>query len=83
LEIRIVERASSAFEPSQDASAGMLEELELNRPAGLLLNDDRSGANSAPSDKLANFDFNDIAPAKFTINREIEHCTVAQTLLSI
>jgi hypothetical protein len=38
----VVERAPSAFEPSQDAFAGMLEEFKLNRPSGLVLNDDPS-----------------------------------------
>jgi hypothetical protein len=38
----VVERAASAFEPGEDAVAGRLKELELNGPAGLLLNDDRS-----------------------------------------
>ena len=38
----VIERASSAFEPSEDAAAGRLKQLELNRPTGLLLNNDRS-----------------------------------------
>jgi len=39
---KVAERASSMFEPSEDAGAGRLKKLELNRPVGLLLNDDRS-----------------------------------------
>ena len=38
----VVERASSAFKPSENAAAGRLKKLELNGPTGLLLNDDRS-----------------------------------------
>ena len=38
----VIERASSTFKPSEDAATGRLKELELNRPTGLLLNDDRS-----------------------------------------
>jgi len=38
----LVERAASAFEPGQNAAAGGLKEFELNRPAGLLLDDDRA-----------------------------------------
>ena len=41
-EDEVVERTSSAFEPCMDAATGRLEELELNRSTGLLLNDDRS-----------------------------------------
>ena len=38
----VVERASATFEPSQNTAASGLEEFELNGPAGLLLDDDRS-----------------------------------------
>jgi hypothetical protein len=38
----LVKRAASAFEPGQNAAAGGLRELELQGPAGLLLNDDRA-----------------------------------------
>ena len=41
-EDEVVESASAAFEPGKDAPAGGFEELELNRPTGLLLDDDRS-----------------------------------------
>ena len=39
---KFVERAASAFKPDQNAAAGGLMEFELNRPAGLLLDDDRA-----------------------------------------
>jgi hypothetical protein len=38
----VVERVSSALEPSENAAAGRFKELELNGPSGLLLNNDRS-----------------------------------------
>jgi len=79
----VIERASSAFDPSEDAAAGVFKKFELNGPAGLLLNNDRSRANPAATDKLADLDFNDVAPAKLTVDREIEHRTVAQSVLSI
>ena len=41
-EDELVKRTASAFEPGQNAAAGGFEELKLNRPAGLLLNDDRA-----------------------------------------
>ncbi|BAE52453.1 hypothetical protein amb3649 [Paramagnetospirillum magneticum AMB-1] len=37
----IVKRASSTIEPGKNAVASGFKELELNRPAGFLLNDDR------------------------------------------
>ncbi len=77
------ERTSSAFEPSEDAGAGRLKELELNGATGLLLNNDRSRANPAATDKLADLYFNDITSTQLTVDREIEHCTVAQPAFSI
>jgi hypothetical protein len=74
----VVQSASSAFEPSEDATSGMFEEFELDGPAGLLLYDDRSGTNPAATDKLADLDFYHVASAKFAVDREIEHRTVAQ-----
>ena len=40
LKDELVNRAASLFEPTQNASAGGLKELKLNRPAGLPLDDD-------------------------------------------
>jgi hypothetical protein len=36
----LVQCAASVFEPGQNAAAGGFEELELNGPTGLLLDDD-------------------------------------------
>jgi hypothetical protein len=71
----VVERISSAFKPSEDTAAGRFKELELNGATGLLLNNDRSRANPATADKFADLDFNDIAPTKLSVDREIEHRT--------
>ena len=49
----VVERAAAAFEPCQDTAASGFEELELNGPAGLLLNDDRACSNPATADEIA------------------------------
>jgi len=37
-----VKRAASAFKPDHDAASGGFEQLKLNRPTCLLLNDDRA-----------------------------------------
>jgi hypothetical protein len=34
---KFVESAATPFEPSQDSPTGRLKQLELNRPAGLVL----------------------------------------------
>ena len=79
----VVERASPAFEPSEEAGAGGLKEFELNGATGLLLNDDRSRSNLAAADNVADFDFDDIAAAKLAVDRQIEHRSVAQSSLII
>jgi hypothetical protein len=79
----VVERASSTFKPSTDAAAGRFKELELNRPACLLLNDDRTQADPAVADELADPDFDDVAPAELTVDRKVKHRAVAQPALSI
>jgi hypothetical protein len=56
----VVERAAPTFKPSQNAAASGLKKLELYGPAGLLLNDDRSRTNPAPTDKVTDLDFDDI-----------------------
>jgi hypothetical protein len=79
----VVEYAAAAFEPCQNTAASGFEELKLNGPAGLLLNDDRSRANAAAADKVADLDLYDITPAKLTVDREIEHRAVSKPPLSI
>jgi hypothetical protein len=65
----IVEGASTAFEPSGNAGSCWFKKFELDGAAGLLLNDDRPRPNPATADDLADFDFYDVASAKFTVDR--------------
>ena len=44
----VIERASSAFEPSEYTATGQLEEFELNGPARFLLDYDGSGRTRPP-----------------------------------
>jgi hypothetical protein len=74
---KVVERASATFKPSQDAGSGGLQELELNRPTGLLLDDDCSGTNPTTTDKVADLEFDDVATAQLAVDRKIEHRAVA------
>ena len=67
---KVAKRASAPFKPSQDAGAGGNQELELDRPTGLLRNDDCSRTNPTTTDKVADLDFDDVA--KFsTINWKV------------
>jgi hypothetical protein len=49
----------------------------LHGPPGLLLDDDRSGANPAATDKVANLNFNDVAAAQLAVDRQVEYRPVA------
>src|SRR5260221_8965847 len=63
-EDELVKRAASAFEPGQNAAAGGLKELELNRPGGLLLGDEREGPHPTAADKIADLGLHDLTPAQ-------------------
>ena len=73
----VVARAAAVFEPGKKTAAGGFEEFELNGSAGLLLDDDRAGANPRTADEVADLDRHHIAPAQFAVDGEIEHCAVA------
>jgi hypothetical protein len=73
----LAERAPSALEPGQNAAAARLKELELNGPAGLLLDDDRTRTNPAVADKVADLDLDKVTSAQFAVSRKIEHGAVA------
>jgi len=74
---------SAPLKPCQDATSSGLKQLKLHWSAGLLLNHDCSGANSSPADKIANFHFDDVAPAQFTVDRQIEQGTIACSLFAV
>jgi hypothetical protein len=73
----VIKRPSATFEPSQKASAGGLQELELDGPARLLLDDDRAGADSTATDKVTNLDFDDVATVQFAVDCQIKYRPVA------
>lgn len=78
----VVKRAAAAFEPCPNTAESGFKELELNGPAGLLLDDDRTRANLAAADEIADPDFNNASP-ELTVDREIEYRSVAKPPLSL
>src|ERR1700722_11676037 len=50
----LVKRATSAFQPGKQASSCVRQQLELDRPTGLLLHDDGTGADLPAYDQVAN-----------------------------
>ena len=79
----VVERAASTFQPSKDAGPGRFEQLELDRPPGFALNDDRTRANTTAADEVADPDLDDVAAAQLAVDREVEHGAVADPTLLV
>src|SRR4249920_1594898 len=79
----LVNRSPSAFEPGQNAAAGGFEELKLNRPTCLLLDDNRACANLGAADKLTNLDLDDVTSSQLAVDCEIEHRSVAQPAFAV
>jgi hypothetical protein len=67
---KVAKRNPATFKPSQDAGAGGLEELELDRSTGLLLDDECSRTNPTATDEVADLDFDDVATAQLAVDRE-------------
>lgn len=59
----------------------MLRELELDRPAGLFLDDRRAVAQSAADAQIVDLQAGEIAASQFAVDRQVEHCEIAPTRL--
>src|SRR5215813_1664996 len=75
--------ASNVGKPRLDRGSGLLGDLELHRPARLLLNDGR-----AVTDPTANADIVDLQPheitaPEFAVDREVEQGEVAGSALHL
>jgi len=58
---------------TRQGSTGLLGNLELHRPASLLLNDGRAIANSPASEHVIDPQPNEIATPQLAVDRQIEH----------
>ncbi|MER8683468.1 hypothetical protein [Mesorhizobium sp. M1405] len=79
----ILDRASTSFEPMQNAGSHVVGDLELNRPPRLLLNNDRAGPYLRSGDHIANPDFDQVTAAKLAVDCQIEQRTVPNASLVI
>lgn len=68
--------------PSQTTTSS-LSQLELDRPACLLLYDCRPRSNPAAADDLADLHFDDIAATQLAVDGKVEHGPVAQPPFSV
>jgi hypothetical protein len=71
-ECKILQRSTPQLEPFEQAGASIVHQFELNRPAGLLLNDSGSCSNFSITNDIADPDLHQIAASKFTIDGEVK-----------
>jgi len=79
-EIRAVFRADLR-KPGLDRGAGLLGDLELNRPACLLLNDSGAVSNSVAGADIVDLQAHKVAASEFAIDGKIEKSEVARSVL--
>jgi hypothetical protein len=64
--------ASNVSKPRLDRGSGLLGNLELHRPARLLLNDRRAITDPTTDADIVDLQPNEIATPEFAVNREVE-----------
>jgi len=69
--------------PLADEAPGLLGELELHRPAGLLLNHGRSNTNPPAGAQIVDLRPNKVAAPKLAVDGEIEHRKIALEVLQL
>jgi hypothetical protein len=69
----VIQRAFTAFKPRQDTSTSGFKKLKLDWSVCLLLDDDGARTNPTTADEIADFDLDDVAAARFSIDCEMEH----------
>ena len=70
-------------EPLADSRTGLLGNLELHRPASLLLNEGRAVANSPASEHLIDPQPDEITAPELAVDHQIEHRTIAPATLHL
>jgi hypothetical protein len=65
-------RPTAALQPFQDACPRRLEQLELRRSAGLLLDDDRPLSRARHSRHSRSWHLDEVAAAQLAVERQVE-----------
>lgn len=79
----IIERATAAFKPGEQGSAGWLNQFELDRTLGFLLHHEGTISYAAARNNVADPDFDHVATAKFAVDGEIEERAISKPSVSI
>src|ERR1700751_2887154 len=69
--------------PGVDRRSGLLGDLELNRPARLLLNNRSAVSDPAAGADIVDLQPHEIAPSEFAIDGKVKHREVAGSLLQL
>jgi hypothetical protein len=59
------------------------QQLELNRPTGLPLHDNRTGADLPASNQVTDFDTYHVAATQLAIDRQVEQRPIAQPTMLV
>ena len=68
----VIKRARAALQPSQHARPRRFEQLELHRPACLLLDDHRTRPDTATADEVTDANLHHIATVQLAIDGQVE-----------
>lgn len=79
----IVDGAATPLQPRKQAGADVRRELELDGPAGLLLDDNRPGSDLGTGNDIAYPDLNEISATQLAIESEIEKRPIANPCFAI
>ena len=74
--------ARRMYEPIQDCRSGLFGDLELDRPAGLPLDDRRPVLHAVPDTYIANPEY-EVAAPELTVDRKVEQREVAFALFKL
>jgi hypothetical protein len=80
---KIIDCTSTAFEPSKHTAASRLKNFELNRPASLLLHNNRAPSDVTATDDVADLDLYDVIASELAINGQVEHSAVPDAPLMV
>jgi hypothetical protein len=81
--IEVVDRATSTFQPNENAALSGVELLELHGPTGLLLDHDGPRPNPTADHEVADLHLDDVASPQLAVDREIEHSPISKSQVLI
>ena len=79
----VIECAAAARQPSLDAGASPLKELELHGAAGLLLHHRGPRSDPTATDKIADPNFDDVAAPQLTVDGKVEQSPVTKPSVTV